>query len=448
MDLNCFFNPKSVALIGATDRRGSVGLGLSRNLLQGKSKRKIFFVNPNRKKVLGKRAYPKIGDISEKIDLAIIAVPAKIVPQIAQETAEKRVKGAIVISAGFAETGKTGAHLQKELVRIFNESKIPFLGPNCLGTLSPQFKLNASFAPALPAQGQIALISQSGALIDSIIDISLGEKYGFSGIVSYGNEAGLKLLDFLEWFGKDKKTKVIALYLEGVRQGKEFMGVARKASRKKPILVLKAGKGKSGQKALRLHTSSLSTSARIYSAVFKQSGLIETECLQDLLDGAKALSWSPLLKGKIGIITNAGGPGVLAADYCDRAGINLAKLERKTIIGLKKSKDLPASCSYSNPLDIVGDARSQTYQVAIDALLKQKNIGGLIIIQTMQTMTDSLKNAKIITMARQKWPQKVIIGCFMGNKLSKPGIDFLEKNKIPNYPDPKRAVNAMKILNR
>lgn len=446
MSLEQIFNPKSVVIIGATDRPGSVGSGFCHNLLKGKGRRKVFFVNPNRKKVLNRKTYSSITGIREEIDLVVIAVPAEIVPQIVRETAEKRVGGIIIISAGFAEAGKRGERLQKEVVGIVNKANISLLGPNCLGIIRPSIVLNASFAPATPRLGKIAFVSQSGALINSVLDASLLENYGFSTIISYGNAAGLKISDFLLWLKKDKETKVVALYIEGMEEGRRFMRVLKETTKQKPIVAIKAGKTKSGQRTIFSHTASLAGSAEVFSAVFKQAGVFEVNTLGELFNVAKALAWQPRCKNGIGIITNGGGAGVLAADYCEQLGLRLSSLEKKTVQNLKNSKVMSSNLLIRNPLDIIGDALPERYKLAIELLLSQDNVHGLIVIQTLQIMTESEKNAKMITRIKKKWPQKPIIACFMGGKLTGPSIKLLEQSQIPNYSDPKHAVLAMKAL--
>jgi len=446
MKLDSIFNPKTVAVIGATDRVGSVGRGLVKNLLEGKKKRKIYLINPNRKKVFGIATRSNIKEIKEKIDLVIIAVPAKIVLKIVEQCCEKKVKAIIIISSGFAEIGPDGALLQDKIIALTNHANIALVGPNCLGVLRPIVGLNASFAPLSPNQGDITLISQSGALLDSIIDISADKFYGFSSIISYGNEAGLTLSNFLDWAGKDKKTKVIALYFEGLKNGREFFDVAKRVSKIKPIIVLRGGKTKKTQKAVSSHTGALAGTSQICSTAFKQAGLIEVQSLEELLDISKALIWQPKCKNGIGIITNGGGAGILATDYCYQLGIDLTKLSSTVRQKIDKAKEMHSGWSRNNPVDIVGDALSDRYKIAIDSLLSQNDIYGLMIIQTMQVMTEPIKNAKIIIEARKKYPKKPIVAVFMGGKLTNPAINLLEKNKIPNYSDTIRAALAIKAL--
>ncbi|MCD6402291.1 CoA-binding protein, partial [bacterium] len=344
------------------------------------------------------------------------------------------------------ESGKKGKTLQKKIVKLVKKANIPLLGPNCLGVIRPSLRLNASFAPATPGSGEIAFISQSGALIDSVIDMSLLENFGFSYIISYGNEADLSLCDFLLWLKRDQKTKVIILYLEGVKDGKRFIKTAKEVSRVKPILALKAGKTKAGIKAAASHTAALAGSPEIYSAAFRKANIIEVETLQELFDIAKTLAWQPRCANGVGIVTNGGGFGVLITDYCQKLGIKLPRLEKETISKIKNSKAWHPAITLNNPLDILGDALSERYKIAIEAMIRQENIRGLIVIQTLQIMTDVKKNVKIIIEEKKKWPQKPIISVILKGKLSQDAIRLLEKNKIPNFPDLKRAALAMRAL--
>jgi len=441
-DLNKIFNPENVAVIGAKSEKGSVGQGLMENALQGK--RKVFAVNPFRKEAMGSKTFPSILDIPGKVDLAVVAVPAKSVLNVVSECCRKKVKGIIVISSGFAEVGRKD--LQDEISGLAQKNGIPLIGPNCLGIIRPGSGLNASFAPAFPKEGGIAVISQSGALMDSIIDRSLLENYGFSALVSYGNGANLGLNDFLEWFGNDEKTRAIVLYLEGIEEGRDFLKIARKVSQKKPVFVLKAGKTSAGKTAAATHTGSLAGSYEIYKAVFKQAGLKESESLEEMFDAAKASAWQPGIRNGVGVVTNGGGYGVLAADCCSRYGVELVKLSASTKKKLRSCGKMNSFFSPVNPLDILGDASAERYEAAVNCLLGQKNIRGLIILQTPQIMTETEKNARIIAKAQKKHPKKAIVCVLSGGKFALPGKEILERNHIPVYSDPKRAVMAMRNL--
>ncbi len=444
--INKILNPKTIAFIGATDREGSVGLSIAQNLIEGEEKRKIFFVNPFRKKVLDKKTFDSIDSIEKEIDLAVIAVPAKAILKIVKNFKEKKVGGVIIISSGFAETGKKGKKLQEKVVEILKKKKIPLLGPNCLGVLRPNKKLNASFAFTNPPQGKIAFISQSGALVGSIIDRSLVENYGFSTIVSYGNEADIGLCDFLEWLKNDQETKVIGVYLEAIKDGKRFMKVAKEVNKEKPVVILKSGRTKAGQKTAQSHTASLSSSHKIYSAAFRQTGVQEVETIKDLFNNLKALAWQPRCENKIGVISNSGGCGVLLADAAKKYNLKLAELNKEKVKKINNSEIIKRKINFHNPIDIYGDALADRYELVINNVLSQKEIEGLIIVQTLQAMTTSEKNARIIVGAQKKWPKKPIVTLFMGGKNINSGIEILEKNKIPNYFDPEEAVLAMKSL--
>jgi acetyltransferase len=444
MNLDKIFNPKSIAIIGASDQSLSVGFGLTKNIFLGKKHRKIFLINPNQKKIFGQKTFSSILDIKQSVDLAIIAVPAKIVPLVAKECTRFRVGGAIIISAGFSETGNIGKKLEEEIKEIFKKAYIPLIGPNCLGIMKPSIELNATFAPSTPKEGNIAFISQSGALIDSVISQSSQENYGFSLIISHGNEAGITLPDLLNVAAEDKNTKVITLYLEGLKDGRKFFETAKKITCVKPILVLKGGKSKKTQKTVSSHTGALAGNAELYSAMFKQAGIIEVESIEELFDTAKTLSWQPKCNNGIAIITNGGGAGILTADYCNKYNILLPSLSSQTKNLIENSKIMHPAWSKDNPIDIVGDALSNRYEIAINSALKQKNVNGLIIIQSLQIMTESLKNARVIIRANKKWPKKPIITVFMGGDKKIP--ELLEKNNIPNYSDPLRAVKSFKEL--
>lgn len=442
--LNKFFNPKSIAIIGASDEAKTVGAGLVKNIALFKGD--IFYVNPYDKKIANKESFAKITDIKKNIDLAIIAVPAKIVLEIIKDCCQKKVGSIVVVSSGFAESGEQGKKIQDKISALVFEAQIPLIGPNCLGIISTQNNLNASFAPLHPKPGNIAFLSQSGSIIDAVLDKSADENFGFSKIISYGNEADVSLADFLEYFEKDKQTKAIGIYLEAIKDGQKFMAIAKKVSKTKPIVVIKAGKTISGQKAATTHTGSLSTDYEIYKTAFKQAGIIQAESLQDFFDKLKALCFQPLTNNGFGIITNGGGLGVLATDFCEDFGINLPEISAKSIIGLEKDIRLKLLPAKKNPLDLMGDALPERYEIAIKTILQQENIKGLLIMQAIQIMTDPMENAKIIVKLQKQFPFKPIISCFVGKKMVQEAIDYLEKNKIPNYDDPKRAIQAISSL--
>ena len=363
--LKSFFNPKTIALIGATDRKDSVGLSLAKNL----SSKKVFYVNPNRKMVLGKPTYDVV---PLGVDLAIIAVPSKFVISVAKQCVERKVKNIIIISSGFAEVGNV--KLQEELKGVLLGNR--FLGPNCMGIITSG--MNASFAKYNIKKGEVAFLSQSGALINAVI-----KDYGFSHLVSLGNAADLSIGDFLEYLDKDAKTKVISLYLEGLKDGQRFIEAVRKIS--KPVVVLKGGKTELGRKAVSSHTASLAGKKEIYSAAFEKAGAFEVNNLKDLMEISLLLTKYERCENSIGIITNAGGLGVLAADWCSYYGV-------KVTLG---------------PIDIGGDALPSDFKREIEKVIKK--VKGLIVLQTEQGMTDIEENIKVISLLQKKYPKKPIL---------------------------------------
>jgi acetyltransferase len=437
------FNPKSIALIGASDELKTVGLGLAKNILKGKDSRKIYFVNLRDDEILGEDCYDTISDIKEKIDLVVIAVPSHIVKSVVLECCEKKVGGIIVISAGFKESGNEKEEIEiRDIVRKY---KIPLIGPNCLGILNPSINLNASFAPITPKKGNIAFLSQSGALLDSVIDKN---ELGFSKIVSYGNEADLDLADFINYLKTDEETKVITIYFEGIKDGRKFMRIASEVSKIKPIVAIKSGRSNKGKEAAATHTGTLAGDYSVYQTAMKQSGVTLVDTLEELFDTSLALSSLPKCENGVGIITNGGGLGVLAVDYCSELDLEMPNLSKLTISLLEKNKAMERVVNKNNPLDLLGDALSDRYASGIEAMLKQKDINGLIVISTPQLMTEHEKNAKIIVELRNRYPLKPIVCCFLGGQSVNSAIKYLELNGIPNYMDVKRAVKSINGLIR
>lgn len=452
--LDSLFKPESIAIIGASRDEKSVGYGIAANLVKGgvfatrhnePFKGYIYPVNPKADEILGLKCYKSILEVKNKVELAIIAVKAAIVPLVMKECVKKKVKAVIIISSGFAEFNEEGKKLQDEAVSIAHNAGILVLGPNCLGLVNTHASLNASFAPAMPPKGDIGFISQSGALADSIIDWALWKNYGFSKLVSYGNAADIGITELIEYFDADKETKAIAVYAESIPRGREFMRAASKA--KKPIVILKAGQHETGMKAAKSHTGNLAGSYEVYKAAFKQSKIHEVSNVDELFEAAQVMAYQTRLKGNnIAIVTNGGGCGVITADNCFQEGLNLAVLNEDTLKKLDGSGKMHPAYSRSNPLDIVGDALPERYEAALNALLQQKDVHGLIVIETLQTMTDPIENAKVILKAKEKFKDKPVIAVFMGGKFTRMGKLFLEAHKVPVYAYPMKAVLAMKAL--
>ncbi len=449
---NAILNPRTIAVIGASRDKNSVGFGILKNLISGgvfhseycrPFQGKVYAVNPNADWILNIKCHPNIKNVNDEVDLAIICVPSKLVLQVIKDCIKKKVRAAIIISSGFAEDGEEGKKLQEKLLEAA-KGKIRLIGPNCLGILTS--KMNASFAPSMPPVGDVAFITQSGALADSIIDWAITEKYGLSTIISTGNQADMDTADFIELLSTDENTKVIALYVEGIDDGAKFMKIAERVNKTKPIVVLKAGRAENGLKAISSHTGKLATAYKTYEAAFKQCGIEIADSIEELFDIAKTLAKQKPCRGDIAIITNGGGVGVLCADYCQELGINVPEFEKSTIKKLDKTGLMHPAYSRRNPLDIIGDALPERYEAAINIILEEKHIGGLVVIQTLQTMTNPERNARVVIDAHHKYPDKPIICCFMGGENVRKGINLLEASNIPNFQDPKRVARAMQIL--
>jgi len=444
MKLDAFFNPKSIAIIGASREPWKVGHRILKNLIDGGFKGALYPINPNAEEILGFKCYGSVKDVPGSVDLAVIAVPAKIVPSILEDCGIKGVKGVVVISAGFGETGREGKMLEQEILNICRRYGIRMQGPNCLGIICVQSHVNASFAPTMPLPGSIAFISQSGALGSAILNWAIMNEIGFSKFISLGNEADLNAADFIEALGEDEDTKVIGLYIEGVKEGERFIEVAKKVTRRKPVIAIKAGTTSVGVRAVSSHTGSLAGSDVAFSAAFKKAGIIRVNTLEDLFNLVLAFGSQPTLKGKrILIVTNGGGPGILAADACEKAGLDLPLLEYELIEELRRN--MPPHASLSNPLDILGDADESRYKIALEAGLKSSNIDGILVILTPQAVTPYDKIAEVVAEVG-KLSSKPIITSFMGFEETSTAIRTLKKGRIPNYAFPEQAAQALKSM--
>jgi len=441
MKLEAFLRPKSVAVIGASREPEKVGHRIFKNMIEFGFQGGLYPVNPNATEILGYKCYAKVTEIPGEVDLAAVAVPAKLVPQVAEECGVKGVKGLVVISAGFGETGAEGSKLEKELVSVCKEYGIRLQGPNCLGIINTQFRVNATFASLGPLPGGIALVSQSGALGSAILNWALREEIGFTSFISLGNEADLTSSDFIDALGEDEKTKVIGLYVEGVKNGREFVEVCRRVTRNKPIVVLKSGTTEVGVRAVLSHTGALSGSDTAFSAACRKANIIRAKNLEEFFDLVRGFGTQPLLRGNGALIlTNGGGPGILAADACEKGGLELPPLEHDIREKLRNS--VPPHASLNNPIDILGDADENRYRIGLELGLSSKKISGAIVIVTPQAMTPVEKIATEIVEARKRFPDKVILPVFMG--VSESSIALLEKNNLPNYEFPESAAAVLK----
>lgn len=434
-------NPDTVALIGATEREGSVGQAIMKNLLLGRDRRRIYPINPKREEVMGIKCYPRISEVPEHVDLAIIATPSKTVPSIVEECGKMGVDGCVIISAGFRETGEEGLKLEEEIKQIQAKYGIRILGPNCLGFIRPHTGLNATFLRDNPEPGSIAFISQSGALGSAILNWAVNAHIGFSFFASLGSMLDVDYGDLIDYLGEDPSTRSIIIYMENVGNAKKFMSAARGFARTKPIIVIKGGKHVTGAIAAQSHTGAMAGDFEVYEAAFKRVGVVRVDEITDLFNCASVLDSRRLPAGpKLAIITNAGGPAVMAADSIADLGLELAMLSEET----KKVLDeqLPPYWSHGNPVDILGDADVKRYEMALRACLSDSNVDAAIVLYTPQGAASPKELAEIVvTMATDR--RKPILTVWMGE-----GDDIREaraifyKNDIPTYPTPEQAVKT------
>ena len=445
------FRPRSVAVIGASREPGSVGHETLRNIIGSGFPGMVYPVNPRADAVLGLRCYRSVRDLPGPVDLGVVAVPAGIVLEVAEEAGEKGFRNLMVLSAGFKEAGGEGLRREKLLVDLCRRHGMRLIGPNCLGLISAYTPLNASFAPVSPRKGNIAFISQSGALVTSVLDWSIGEEIGFSYVVSLGNCADLNETDFIEALSLDPNTRVIAAYIEGVGEGGRFIRVAEEASRRKPILVIKSGISEAGARAISSHTGSLAGSRAAYRAVFERTGIIHVESVEELFDLARLFSTQPIPRGRnLAIVTNAGGPGIIATDACSQYGLNLAWLSPE-MISLLRSR-LPREASWVNPIDVLGDATPERYGEALKVVLGDKGVDSLLVICSPQAVTRPKEIAeeivKVRGMAVDDAEGKPIVCAFMGGGAVSEAVGILSRNGIPSYPFPEKAVKALSYLSK
>ena len=438
-------NPKSIAVVGATNRPGSVGLAVFRNILNAGFQGVLYPVNPKAKYVQSVKAYPKLGDIPDEVDLAVVIVPAEIVCPILEEAGQKQVKGSVVITAGFKEIGGHGVELENSIKQVAAKYNICLVGPNCLGVInnSDKVRMNASFATKMPKAGNIAFISQSGALCTAVLDYAEGRNTGFSKFVSFGNKADVNEIDLLRYLRDDPDTDVILMYLEDITNGRAFLETAREITWQahKPMLAVKSGRSIEGARAAASHTGALVGSDTSYDALFHQSGILRVEGVDELFNRAIAFSKQPIPKSnRIAIVTNAGGPGIMATDAAIRHNLKIAPLSEETKQKLKAG--LPPTASVENPVDVIGDANHERYQAAIRHTLMDKNVDGAIIILTPQAMTNILETAQIVPSV-VKDIDKPVLCSFMGIVDVSKGVKYLEKHGIPNYAFPEAAVRSM-----
>ncbi len=442
--LDAIFTPRSVAVIGATDRPGSVGRTVFWNLISSPFGGAVYAVHPTRHNVLGVRAYPSIGAIGDKVDLAVIVTPAETVPDLLRECGDAGVKGAIIISAGFKEVGEKGKALEARVVEVAREAGIRVVGPNCLGVMAPNTGLNATFASTVAKPGQVAFISQSGALCTGILDWSHRNNVGFSAFVSIGSMADVSWGDLIYYLGDDPRTKAIVIYMESIGDAQGFLSAAREVALTKPVIVLKAGRTSAAAQAAASHTGTLAGSDNVLDAAFRRTGVLRVNEIEDLFNMAEVLGKQPRPRGpRLSIVTNAGGPGVLATDALIGAGCELATLNEATIDRL--SAVCPPAWSHGNPIDVLGDADPERYGKALEIVLGDEANDGTLVILTPQAMTDPTAIAERLKNSERP-PNKPVLASWMGGADVAAGEAILNQCGIPTFPYPDQGAKVFSYM--
>ena len=440
--LDAIFRPRSVALIGASERENSVGAALARNL--GAFGGAVFFVNPFQKAVMGRVAYASIKSVPQRVDLAVIATPPGAVLAMVRECVEAGVTAAIIVSAGFKEIGKDGAALEREVMRVAEEGGLRIVGPNCLGVMSPPVKLNATFASHDAASGRVAFISQSGALCSAILDWSRESRVGFSAFVSIGSMSDVGWGDLIDWLGDDPLTQSILIYMESIGDPRAFLSAAREVAQTKPVIVIKVGHTEEASRAAASHTGALTGSDAVLEAAFRRAGVLRVDTIGELFDMADVLSKQPRPKGpRLSIVTNAGGPGALATDMLVSSGGLLASLSAQTLAALDGA--LPPQWSHGNPIDVLGDAGADRFEVAVRAAIQDAGADGVLVVLTPQAMTDAKACAEAVVTAA-KGTTKPVLTSWMGGEEVAVGREILNAAGIPSFDFPDTAARAFALM--
>ncbi|HXV51097.1 MAG TPA: 4-hydroxybutyrate--CoA ligase [Nitrosopumilaceae archaeon] len=443
-----FLSPTSIAIIGASDKEGSVGRAITSNIMRGYTGT-IYPISPTRDTVFDKKAYKTVLDVSEQIDLAVIITKNTIVPTVLEECGKKGIKGAVVITAGFKEVDEAGAKLEQQLKEIAKKYNIKVIGPNCLGVmnLAPKTMMNSTFLKVTPKSGEIALVSQSGAICAALVEDASAQGIGFSAVVSMGNKADMNEIDVLEMLAHHEQTKVIVMYLEDMGDGQKFLKICKNITKnlKKPILVLKSGRSPEGAKAAMSHTGALMGSDEIYDALLKQSGAIRVDTMGELFDYATAFSKQPLpLDGDLVIVSNAGGPAIISTDACSKLGIKLAKIDD---IRPKIDAVIPPWGSSRNPVDIVGDADYNRFNNVLENVLSHKNVGTVIVMCTPSATLDYNKLAEVTVNMSKKY-KKTILASLMGLDEGIKNRQILAEGGVPYYTYAEAAIQTLKAMLR
>jgi acetyl coenzyme A synthetase (ADP forming)-like protein len=445
LDLEAIFRPSSVAVVGASRTPGKVGYILTRNMMDSGFSGKIYPINPGADEILGLKCYKSVLDVPDVIDLAVITIPSASVLQVADECGMKSVKALVVISAGFKETGHDGAVLEQQLLEIGKKYNMRIQGPNCLGLINTETPINLSFAAGMPRKGRIGFISQSGALGTAVLDWIIKENIGFHSFISLGNKADLDEVDFIEAMGEDDDVGVILLYLESIEKGRKFIDTSMRVVKKKPVIVLKGGTSSAGARAAGSHTGAFVGSFLAYQTAFNKAGVILAKGVEELFDYGVAFTEQPLPRDEgIAIITNAGGPGILATDLAERLGVKLASLSSDLQNRLRQN--LPPASATGNPVDVLGDARADRYRFALNEVLADDQVNAVIVLLTPQAMTESLETAKSIVETKTEVGSKPILAVFMGGRAVEEASKLLVENGVPCFDFPEKAIQTISAM--
>lgn len=461
-DLDPIFSPSSVAVVGASTAPGKVGHDIFVNILKGGFQGTLYPVNPKAKSIASVRAYATIADLPEAPDLAMIILPPQLALKAVQDAIAKGTKGIVIVSAGFKEVGEEGLEIENKIVDLCRKANVRLVGPNCLGVINPaeNVSLNASFSARMPKPGNVSFMSQSGALCTAVLDFAGAREFGFSKFISIGNKADVDEVDLLRYFHDDPYTEVIMIYVEELQRGQAFIEAAKEITggdyNPKPILVIKSGRTSAGAEAAASHTGSLAGSEAVYDAIFAQSGIIRVDSIDELFDFATAFAYKNEnalgklrrkvpLGNKVAIVTNAGGPGIVATDMTVTSGLELAQFSEETVASLKNH--LPATANFHNPVDVIGDAAQDRYENALAAVIRDEGVDGALVILTPQSMTNAIGTAEAIVRIACR-SHKPILCCFMGIIDVSSGVQYLQENGVPVYRFPENAAKAMGALYR
>jgi acetyl coenzyme A synthetase (ADP forming)-like protein len=445
-DIERFFSPKSIAVAGASRNPQKLGYVILDNLQRARYRGELYPVNPHGERILGLTTYPTMLDLPATPDLAVLTVPVRAVAEVLEQCGRRGVRAAVIVTAGFRETGPQGCEAEDELLAVARRYGIRLVGPNSVGIINTAVGMNATFAETVPFQYEVSMFSQSGAVATAILDWARSINVGFSKFVSLGNMADLNEVDFLEYLGRDPETKLIVGYLEGISDGRRLMEAARRVTPEKPVILMKVGATAAGARAARSHTGALASSEAIVDAAFRQAGIIRATTMAEFFDQVLCFSYAPLPRGpRVAIVTNAGGPGVMAADALEGFGLEAAQLSPGTLDAVAKA--LPSAAATANPIDVLGDAGSDRYQTALELVRDDPSVDAVLALLTPQRVTEPERTARVISyLAREQ--SKPLLAVFMGGDAVSRARTMLDEARVPVYAYPERAVRALAALVR